>query len=116
MGVYLLAFAYPTVSIKVVELFGCHDVEGTYYVRADYSLDCYTPEWTAMAVYASVFLVTYVVGFPVFVGATLWSYRHRLRAQTQGPGQVCKLAPPGLLLGFLLDDYVLKLVSDENGK
>eukprot|EP00935_MAST-01C_sp_MAST-1C-sp1_P001179 g1179.t1 len=109
VGVYLLAFAYPTVSIKVVELFGCHNVEGTYYLRADYSLECYTQEWTAMAVYASAFLVAYVFGFPAFVGATLWSYRHALRKQVQGPGQVCKLVPPGLLLGFLLDDYILRL-------
>ncbi len=109
VGVYLLAFAYPVVSVKVVALFGCHNVEGTYYLRADYSLECYTSEWTAMAVYASVFLAAYVVGFPLFVGAKLWSYRHELRRQVQGPGQVCKLAPKGLLLGFLLDDYVLKL-------
>ena len=116
VAIYLLLFAYPVVSVKVVELFGCHNVEGTYYLRADYSLQCYTSEWTAMAAYASAFLVTYVVGFPLFVGTKLWSYRHALRKQVQGPGQVCKLAPPGLLLGFLLDDYVLNLVSDENEK
>eukprot|EP00935_MAST-01C_sp_MAST-1C-sp1_P000111 g111.t1 len=108
VAIYLLLFAYPVVSVKVVELFGCHNVEGTYYLRADYSLECYTPAWTAMAVYASVFLVAYVVGFPLFIGAKLWSYRHALQKQVQGPGQVCKLAPPGLLLGFLLDDYVLR--------
>ena len=62
-----------------------------------------------MAAYASVFLVAYVLGFPAFVGIKLWSYRHQLRAQAEGPGQVCKLAPPGLLLGFLLDDYVLNM-------
>eukprot|EP00935_MAST-01C_sp_MAST-1C-sp1_P000342 g342.t1 len=109
VAVYLLLFAYPMVAVKVVELFGCHNVEGKYYLRADYSLECYTADWTAMAVYASAFLVTYVVGLPVFVAAKLWSYRHALREQVQGPGQVCKLAPKSLLLGFLLDDYVLKM-------
>jgi hypothetical protein len=109
VGVYLLTFAYPMVSVKVVELFGCHNVEGAYYLRTDYSIECYTPKWKAMAVYASVFLVTYVAGFPLFISVKLWSYRHALRKQVQGPGQVCKVAPPGLLLGFLLDDYVLKL-------
>ena len=81
-----------------------------------------------MAAYTSVFLVGYVLGFPVMITATLWcalirratspsfgqlwstrSYRRQLRAQAQGPGQVCKLVPEGLLLGFLLDDYKLKL-------
>jgi hypothetical protein len=109
IAIYLLLFAYPMVSVKVVELFGCHDVEGVYYLRVDYSIECYTSQWNAMAVYALVLLITYVAGFPIFVGATLWSYRHKLREHVQGPGQVCKLAPTGLMLGFLLDDYALKL-------
>ena len=65
--------------------------------------------WYANAAYASVLLVVYVIGFPMFVAATLWSYRHRLRAEAHGPGHVCKLVPPGMLLGFLLDDYKLTL-------
>ena len=108
-AIYLLTFAYPVVSVKVVELFGCHVVEGTSYLRADYSIECYTPQWNAMAVYAGIFLAIYVVGFPVLVGTKLWSYRHQLRAEAQGPGQVCKIPPSGLLLGFLLDDYKLQL-------
>jgi hypothetical protein len=108
-AIYLLTFAYPVVSVKVVELFGCHVVEGTPYLRADYSIECYTPQWNAMAVYAGIFLAIYVVGFPVLVGTKLWSYRHQLRAEAQGPGQVCKIPPSGLLLGFLLDDYKLQL-------
>jgi hypothetical protein len=111
VAIYFLTFVYPIVSVKVVEVFGCHVVEGVAYLRADYAIECYTNQWTAMAVYASVFLVGYVVGFPVFIGLTLWSYRHQLRAQSQGPGRVCKLAPTGLLLGFLLDDYQLRLPS-----
>eukprot|EP00935_MAST-01C_sp_MAST-1C-sp1_P002767 g2767.t1 len=109
VAIYLLLFAYPVVSINVVELFGCHNVEGTYYLRADYSLECYTSEWMATAMYASVFLVVYVAGFPLVIGATLLSYHRALQKQVQGPGQVSKLVPPGLLLGFLLDDYVLRL-------
>ena len=95
--------------MKIVELFGCHEVEGVAYLRADYSIECYTSQWNAMAAYASVFLIAYVVGFPAFVTSRLWSYRHELQAQAHGAGQVCKLAPKGLLLGFLLDDYRLKL-------
>jgi hypothetical protein len=71
-AIYLLTFAYPVVSIKVVELFGCHIVEGTAYLRADYSIECYTSQWNAMAVYASIFLGIYVVGFPLLIGTRLW--------------------------------------------
>eukprot|EP00935_MAST-01C_sp_MAST-1C-sp1_P001343 g1343.t1 len=45
VAIYLLLFGYPVVSVKVVELFGCHNVDGTFYLRADYSLECYTSEW-----------------------------------------------------------------------
>jgi hypothetical protein len=108
-AIYLLTFAYPVVYVKVVELFGCHIVEGTAYLRADYSIECYTNHRKVMAVYSSIFLAIYVIGFPLYVGARLWSYRHQLLAQAHGPGQVCKIAPAGLLLGFLLDDYKLQL-------
>ena len=59
-AVYLALFAYPLVSVKVVDVYGCHKVAGSFYLRADYSVQCYTQEWYLMAAYASVFLVTYV--------------------------------------------------------
>ena len=79
------------------------------YLRADYSIQCYTPSWYAFAAYSLSFLVFYVICFPLFIGSTLWSYRRQLAAQMQGPYQVCKLAPEGLMLGFLLDHYKLQL-------
>jgi hypothetical protein len=79
------------------------------YLRADYSLQCYNSKWYGMAAYASFFLVFYVIGFPLYIGRKLWSYRDEISALAEGPGQVCKVAPPGLLLGFLLDDYRLSL-------
>ena len=87
---------------KVLDLFGCHEVNGVFYLRADYSIECYTKHWYAMVQYAAVFLFFFVAGFPLFVLTKLWSYGRQLRARAQGPGQVCKLAPPGLLLGFLV--------------
>ena len=53
--VYLMLFAYPLVAVKVVQAFGCHDVDGNSYLRADYRVQCYTQEWTMMVAYASVF-------------------------------------------------------------
>jgi hypothetical protein len=104
VAVYVLVFAYPAVSVKVVETFGCHVVEGVPYLRADYSLECYTSGWKAMALYASVYVVLYVLGLPCYLLATLWSYRKQL--DTDGGGEA-KLVPTGLLLGFLLEDYRL---------
>jgi hypothetical protein len=87
VAIYLLTFAYPIVLVKVVELFGCHFVDGVVYLRADYSIECYTSEWNAMAAYASLFLALYVIGFPIFVATTLWSYHHLLKKH--GPGHRC---------------------------
>ena len=78
--------------------FGCHTINGAAYLRADYAVVCYSAEWWPMAIYASVFLVCYVVALPVFVVATLIRYGY-LRQR----GQL--LAGDMLLLGFLLDDY-----------
>jgi hypothetical protein len=55
--VYILLFAYPVVAVKVVETFGCHNIDGRFYLRVDYSIGCYDAEWRAMAAYAGVFLV-----------------------------------------------------------
>ena len=52
-----------------------HRVEGVDYLRADYSVECHTPEFMAMAAYAGVWLVLYVAAFPLFVLCKLWSYR-----------------------------------------
>ena len=113
VGVYLLTFAYPVVSVKVVELFGCHNVEGTFYLRADYSLECYTAEWNAMAAYAGVWIVFYVILFPLFVTRDLL-LQWRRHSPAQLPEWLERLfqriaserqlrARP--MLGFLADDY-----------
>ena len=37
------------------------------YLRADYSLECYTSEWNAMAAYAGAWILFYVICFPLYV-------------------------------------------------
>jgi hypothetical protein len=89
VGVYLLVFAYPVLSVKCVEAFACHDVDGSFYLRADYSINCDSWRWKLIAAYASVFVVIYVAGLPIFVIGMLWHHR----------GQ------NGHMLDFLQDDY-----------
>ena len=101
LACYMSLFAYPLVSVKVVGLWGCHQVNGEYYLREDYSLTCYDAKWQSMAVYASFFLVIYVIGLPAFILSTLWRYSRKLEGRKQ--------APDSWLLGFLLDDYKLVL-------
>ena len=57
---YLLLFAFPIVSVDLVEAFACHEVEGTFYLRADYSIECYTPRFYRMSGYAGLWVVIYI--------------------------------------------------------
>jgi hypothetical protein len=84
-AVYVALFAYPVVSVKIVQIFACHEiafaggqasvapaaanvsVASKTFVRADYSLECGTAEWTAMAAYAGLWLVAYVIVFPAYI-------------------------------------------------
>ena len=91
---YIALFAYPLVSVKVVGLWGCHEVDGQSYLRSDYALQCYDARWQAMAIYASFFLVIYVLGLPVFILLHLLRYSKTLKGQQQ--------ASDSLLLGFLI--------------
>ena len=87
--------------MQVVEAFSCHDIDGTRYLRADYTVDCASAEWRSIAAYAAVFVVFYVALLPVAVLATLYRYRGRAAGR--------RVAPQGLVLGFLLDDYKLTM-------
>jgi hypothetical protein len=97
---YLLLFAYPVVSVRVVEAFACHEVEGVRYLRADYSVRCDTPEWRTMAAYAGVWVAVYVVAFPLFILLKLWSYRSNDTLHKEA-----KTSKELVGLRFLLSDY-----------
>jgi hypothetical protein len=99
-AVYLLLFAYPVISVKVVGAFACHEIEGVLYLRADYNIPCDSPQWKAMAVYAGVWLAIYVVAFPFFILLKLWSYRGSSPAARNTPKSDEKLD-----MRFLLSDY-----------
>jgi nitrate reductase NapE component len=100
VAIYLLLFLYPVLSVKIVEAFACHEVEGVRYLRADYSVRCDSREWKAMAAYAGVWMLVYVIAFPLFVLCKLWSYRGSTTAEQQVTN-----TPELVDLRFLLHDY-----------
>ncbi len=56
-AVFLLLFIfYPMVALRIFRLFRCKLVEGKRYLVVDMRLECYTPLWWAVAVYAFVML------------------------------------------------------------
>ena len=68
---YILLFAFPIVSVDLVEAFACHEVctehECTSYLRADYSIQCFTNRFYIMSTYAALWVLGYVCVFPVFL-------------------------------------------------
>jgi hypothetical protein len=70
--------AYPGVSLKVLSIFVCRDVEGVSWLAADMRLRCYTAQWAAFAAYAFAMIVVYVVGLPATAFFVLWRRRHVL--------------------------------------
>jgi hypothetical protein len=100
-AVYTALFAYPVCSVKIVQMFACHEIvymndvsitpaaanisatATRTFLRADYSLECGTPKWTAYAVYAGLWIVLYVVAFPVYVFHQLLTCYYRTQHQDQ---------------------------------
>jgi hypothetical protein len=103
--VYFCIFAFPVVSVKIMETFACHDVEGGSFLRADYALSCSVMEWRQWAVYAGFWAAVFVVGFPLFLLVKLLQMRADVsNGKAEEPAQ--------FILGFLLYDY--KSFDNEN--
>jgi hypothetical protein len=96
--VYFCIFTFPVVSVKIMETFACHAVEGRQYLRADYALSCDDSQWGKWAVYASVWVLLFVIGFPLFLLVRLLRMRADLRS-----GKAVEANQ--FSLGFLLYDY-----------
>ena len=98
-AVYFCIFTFPVVSVKIMETFACHAVEGGSFLRADYALSCDDSRWSHWAIYAGLWAFFFVVGFPLFLLARLLRMRADLR-NGKAEGQ-----PAQFMLGFLLYDY-----------
>jgi hypothetical protein len=111
--VYFLTFSYPLVSVKIVQAFSCHNIDGRDYLRADYSLACFDPQWQFYAVYSGLFLTVYVMGFPAYIFNNLWRYRSEdmeggtkvLRDRAHPSNAKRGRQNEDRMLGFLRDDY-----------
>jgi hypothetical protein len=96
--VYFCIFAFPVLSVKIMETFACHTVEGERFLRADYALSCDDRKWKQWAIYAGMWVAFFVVGFPLFLLTKLLRMRADLRN-----GKAAE--PDQFMLGFLLHDY-----------
>jgi hypothetical protein len=97
----LLFVAYPGVSLKMLQLFKCRDIDGVVWLAADMRLRCYDARWSGYAVYVLVMGVLYIVGLPAAVLYILWRRRHKLFGSSTDPF----VATTRAAFGFLYVDY-----------
>jgi hypothetical protein len=97
----VLFIAYPGVSLKVLRLFRCRQIEGVSWLAADMRLRCFDSRWSGFAVYCIIMITVYVVGFPATILWILWQRRHKLF----GAPTDRFVASTRATYGFLYEDY-----------
>ncbi|KAG5176025.1 hypothetical protein JKP88DRAFT_265595 [Tribonema minus] len=77
---------FSGVSVTIFQTFACDDLQfiDKSYLRADYSVECYTAEHTAYRIFSIIMVVVYPIGIPALYMGTLWRCfgAHRVREQT----------------------------------
>lgn len=78
--IFLLIFIiYPSTTSKIFQAFMCESFDdGTRYLKADYSIDCTSPSYLIMQLYAIVMIFVYPIGTPCLYGYLLYRHRHIL--------------------------------------
>ncbi len=99
--VVLLGTPLAGVALKVMRMFRCVEMEGAYWLAADLRLRCYDGAWVGYALYASIFGVIYVIGFPLGVFVLLFRRRHKLFGAANDPF----VATTRAQFGFLYESY-----------
>jgi hypothetical protein len=89
------------VSLKVLRLFKCRNIEGEWWLAADMRLRCYDGRWAGFAIYGLIMAAVYVVGLPATVLWILWRRRHKLFGADTDPFA----ATTRRTFGFLYEDY-----------
>jgi hypothetical protein len=77
--VHLLLLLHTPVSMKVFQYFNCkHVFQNRYFMKADYSIECFTVDWNLYLIH--VFLVggLYSLGLPMLIGVFMFRNRKSL--------------------------------------
>ena len=69
---------YPGVSVKMLRVFKCREVEGQWWLETDLRLACFDSVWWAHAVVAFVVLGLFTIGLPLGIGLWLRANRNSL--------------------------------------
>ncbi|CAM9780915.1 unnamed protein product, partial [Phaeothamnion confervicola] len=89
---------YSTVSTAVFQTFACdnlRDVGAKRYLRADYSIECYTWKHKHFMIFAAVMALIYPIGIPILYAWMMWRQRSRIAVDRAVP-ESTRLADPSI--------------------
>lgn len=110
-GLFILFFAYSSVSFTIFQTFVCEDLDdGNAYLRADYSIVCWSEKHDIYRTYASVMIFVYPVGIPAFYG--WWLAHNRRSLKNDDRETVAHLQPfRGLWAAYKPSCYYFEVVE-----
>ena len=79
-SVQLFLFVHTPVTRKVFEYYNCRNVRGRHFLKVDYSIECFSPEWDWFQSYVLFVGLLFTLGLPVVLAFYL--YRHRKELYT----------------------------------
>ncbi|CAM9120490.1 unnamed protein product, partial [Laminaria digitata] len=92
VGLFVVFLVYSSVSFRIFQTFVCDPYDnGNAYLRADYSITCYTETLTAYRTYAGLMACIYPIGIPAVCAS--WLVHHRQNLDTPGRESVPELQP-----------------------
>ena len=80
--IFLVVYTlYTSVSTSIFRLFDCQEVQGSWYLSADFTVKCFEAEWSAYMVIAIAGIVLYTIGIPLVLFLLLRRNRSHLYAE-----------------------------------
>eukprot|EP00945_MAST-04E_sp_MAST-4E-sp1_P004948 g4948.t1 len=80
--IFLIAFTlYTGVTTRLFRLFKCQKVQGTWYLSADYTVDCNSEDYYAHSAIAYICMFLFVIGLPLAEFVMLWRNRTNLYSE-----------------------------------
>ena len=74
----IMMLAHTPVSRKVFQFFHCNEIGGRFYLRADYTIRCWSLNWYAFSPLVLVMLCVFTLGLPGVISMYLWKNKHHL--------------------------------------
>jgi hypothetical protein len=74
----IVNFSYPGINMSAMQTLSCREIEGVWYLKVDYQIQCYDVVYWRYALYSILILLCCAVGWPLLVGMFLYRNRENL--------------------------------------